>query len=894
MKTIKTYLGVLIFFSYVFLCHTIFAQENPTLESVKATLDLAASRYDAGDYQRAIEYGQKGLENAVTLEDDQLTRVFKSVLGNAHLELDQYKEATNYFLQIIIEATQRNNNAIAADGYYALANVFSEMGAFTRSAETYKSSADLFSDLGNQEKLLETLTGTAFNYKFGRDYANATRYLDQLLRLADNDPFYTSYFNEQLLEIYYDEEDWNKSIIAAEVVYKYKKSTGSRADKSAITRRLSLLYSRVENFNRALKLANEALDLAPASIEGNRALGLAQLVGGDTDQAINTLNQTLNLVIASPNAVQKALVYTNLSEAYLNKNDIESAKTAIVQAGKIAETMSDRKIKMEVYETAAQIGSKTGDQNMVRKYQQQFNDEQAALSSERRSASAKVNRADNLAKRYESDFTLTITQEISKSSVQKSQQLSFENAQRQKQLQLKQNELADSRKENEELREAYRVIDSLSEVNKRYAETYKLQAQDIRLERDSIDAERIMAMTETQKTQLLLDQQERLTDQEKVQKTQQRQLFIVAIASIILILLAVLFAFYKTNESRKIIKAQKNNLEDQQKIISKRNSQLKKSSNHLLKSNNDLKRAKNHLKDSLSKEQMMRSELEKINSELKNTQVQLIHAEKMSSLGQLTAGIAHEINNPINFVLNSANIIGMNFEDIKEILDHILAAEDGDKIVTFLHTLDIEELQDSIEIIIEMLGNLKYGADRVTEIVKGLRTFSRFDEAEIKTVDIHENLESSLLILHNKYSDQNIVIEKEFDTSLPEIECYPGQLNQVFVNIINNAIDVLADKDKPVITISTVYEGDKAIIGIEDNGTGIPAEIQEKIFDPFFTTKDVGKGTGLGLSISHSIIQQHSGTIKVDSKLGEGTKFTIVLPKSLYAVNKEEQAVVTN
>ena len=147
MKNIKTYLKFLICLSFVFTFNYIFAQDNPTLESVKGTLELAASRFEAGDYNRAVEYGEKGLSNAVTLEDDQLALYFKSVLGNSHLELRQYKEATNYFLQIVIEANQRNNDVVAAEGYYALANVYARMGAFTRSAETYKQAADLFTKI---------------------------------------------------------------------------------------------------------------------------------------------------------------------------------------------------------------------------------------------------------------------------------------------------------------------------------------------------------------------------------------------------------------------------------------------------------------------------------------------------------------------------------------------------------------------------------------------------------------------------------------------------------------------------------------------------------------------------------------------------------------------------
>lgn len=886
----RNILVVLLFFNYSVLI----AQETLTYESVKGVLDLSVSRFDAGDFKRAIEYGTKGLKQAKEINDDQLILYFQSVLGNSYLEMRDYKEAINYILQIGLKAEQLNNKDVAADAYFALANVYATMGAHNQAAETYKKSADFFKEQQNLQRQVEALTGTAFNFKFSKAYSSSIKYLKQLLTLVKNDPFYTASFNEQLFVIYTEQKDWKNAAKAGEIVYDYKKAEGPKAEFLEIGRQMSLLYSKLGNFNRATDIANEVFNASPSSIESNRVVAVAQIAEGDYQTAITNLNQTLNMVIASPNSRQEMLTYKNLAEAYSESGNQTKALDALKKSEALAMNMDDSNELIEIFELGTIIGSKRSENDLVTRYKNlKANEEsnvKAAAANERRT----INRADNQAKKYEADLSFKIVNEISKESTNRTAELTDNVKRQQRTLLSTKKELEFNRKENEEIKRLNKELDSLKNLFENQAKVEAIRADGLEEEMDTAVYRMVQAMDEAQLKQQAVESISRLRKSENDAARKQQTIYAIVIGSVVLLLLGAVFFGYKTNQSRKIISGQNRNLEDQQKIINKRNAQLKKSSGHLLKSNNQLKKTQLHLKDSLSKEQHMRSELENINSELKNTQVQLIHAEKMSSLGQLTAGIAHEINNPINFVLNSANIIGMNFEEIKEIMDEVVSKEDGDQIVDFMNTIDIEELKESMDIILEMLGNLKYGADRVTEIVKGLRTFSRFDEAEIKTVDIHENIESSLLILHNKYSDQNITINKNFDTNLPEIECYPGQLNQVFVNIINNAIDVLSEKENPVIEIGTKYESDQAIISIADNGSGISEEIKEKIFDPFFTTKDVGKGTGLGLSISHSIIQQHNGEIKVDSILGEGTKFTIVLPKSLYSVKSDEQAVASN
>jgi len=267
--------------------------------------------------------------------------------------------------------------------------------------------------------------------------------------------------------------------------------------------------------------------------------------------------------------------------------------------------------------------------------------------------------------------------------------------------------------------------------------------------------------------------------------------------------------------------------------------------------------------------------------ELKSTQSQLVQSEKMASLGQLTAGVAHEINNPINFVSAGIESLKNNYQEIKKLLEGYLElkpGEDNDAKLIELEKqkkkIEVEELLSEIE---DLYRSIKNGAMRTTEIVKNLRNFTRLDENEFKLSNLEEGLESTLIILNSQLKDRIEVI-KEYG-HLPLINCFPGQINQVFINILNNAAQAIEGQGK--IWIKTQTVDGKAEIKIKDSGAGMSEEVKNRIFDPFFTTKDVGIGTGLGLSISYGIIEKHHGEISVDSKIGEGTEFTIKIPLNL-------------
>ncbi|KPQ18690.1 MAG: two component signal transduction system histidine kinase with 7TM signaling domain [Algoriphagus marincola HL-49] len=302
----------------------------------------------------------------------------------------------------------------------------------------------------------------------------------------------------------------------------------------------------------------------------------------------------------------------------------------------------------------------------------------------------------------------------------------------------------------------------------------------------------------------------------------------------------------------------------------------------VLKQNEELVREQNSLLE--EKVRVRTDELEQALRNLQSTQSQLVSQEKMASLGQLTAGIAHEINNPINFVSSNITPLKRDIKDIMEVIDFYrttgeseFAPESKKKAADLEEELELNYVLEEVD---QLLKGMEEGAKRTVEIVKGLRLFSRVDEQDVKKVDLHDGINSTIILLNSSIPGK-IRIVRDFG-ELPMVECLAGKVNQVFMNIINNAVHALSDhldtiKD-PKIEIRTRSLGDSVVVEIEDNGPGMPEHVKERIFEPFFTTKSVGRGTGLGLSIVYSIIENHKGTMEVNTEVGQGTTFIITLP----------------
>ena len=276
--------------------------------------------------------------------------------------------------------------------------------------------------------------------------------------------------------------------------------------------------------------------------------------------------------------------------------------------------------------------------------------------------------------------------------------------------------------------------------------------------------------------------------------------------------------------------------------------------------------------------------LKKALDELAETQNQLIQKEKMASLGTLTAGIAHEINNPINAVNSSSISLDRFLKKLFSLIDYyneLLVNKDNDTeqlIKSYKDEIDYNNIIEGINV---LTGNIRNGAERTANIVENLKIFTHIDQAEKKAVNIHRNIDSSLELLKSKFKGK-LNIKKNYG-EIPNIVCYAGKMNQVFINLFSNAISAIEDKEikteKEEIIITTELTADNQLmISVRDTGIGIPKDKIKRIFEPFYTTKSIGSGTGLGLSITHGIIRSHSGTINVTSEIGKGTTFTILIP----------------
>ncbi|WP_160144014.1 ATP-binding protein [Chryseolinea soli] len=310
--------------------------------------------------------------------------------------------------------------------------------------------------------------------------------------------------------------------------------------------------------------------------------------------------------------------------------------------------------------------------------------------------------------------------------------------------------------------------------------------------------------------------------------------------------------------------------------INRRNSRI------LLDKNLEIAAQNEEIRSQTQQIELQRDRLQESVHELQHTQAMLIHAEKMASLGQLTAGVAHEINNPVNFISNGVEGLTQQIEILVAVLkgyETVITPLPSEKYAVLKGIHDERQLAETLADCEALTKSIKTGVARTTEIIKSLRTFSHEGQKGFSHVNLNEQLDATLLMTQGEMKDRFVVV-KDYDPELPKVTCNIGEINQVFMNIILNAIQAMHGKGTlTVITRTQRAAGrQKIFVEIADTGPGIPRELRHKIFDPFFTTKEAGKGTGLGLAISATIIAKHHGEIRIDSNESLGTRFTIVLP----------------
>jgi signal transduction histidine kinase len=269
-------------------------------------------------------------------------------------------------------------------------------------------------------------------------------------------------------------------------------------------------------------------------------------------------------------------------------------------------------------------------------------------------------------------------------------------------------------------------------------------------------------------------------------------------------------------------------------------------------------------------------ELRESKTKLERVQAQIVHSEKMASLGQLAAGVAHELNNPAGFIFGNMEILKECASGLERLIKfYETASLPAEEVAQARLIKDEIDYENTLDDLCSIIADCHDGAERIRDVVQNLRTFSRLDEADFKKVDIHEGLDATIRLLSRYYASDKVELHCDY-AELPLIDCYAGQLNQVWMNLLANAAQAV--KDGGHVRVVTRREGQTVLVSVSDTGCGIAPEHLKKIFDPFFTTKPVGDGTGLGLSVTHSIVEHHGGSIEVESRPGAGTTFIVTIP----------------
>ncbi|UXX78978.1 ATP-binding protein [Reichenbachiella carrageenanivorans] len=875
------------------VCTTVYAQQASYTEAA-SLLEKTKYNQRRGNLEGAIGHALLGLDQAESLGNQELIIQFKEVIGEIYLTKKDYKNAVSSFLSIILTAERQDDQVNLGRGNLALADTYSDMGAYDKASDYYQRAIDNFENLGRRREKANAIQALGLNYSNSNQLTKSISTFESLLKLAINESLY-SYISTAQKQLFLD----NIKINHAEQATKYGlsyydriKDKGDNVNLANTTRNLALQFIKTGDDKNALKFANISV-----SIDGQNTISLetlAKAYAGNENfsRALEYFEKALESNEKKRNYEGIGRNYNQMAQLAIDRADLRAASNNLEKAEDIGIEKNIRITLLDTYRMLADVNQEKGNTDQEAKYRTLYEAVKLQLGDPDRITSKLSRAKENLAESYEQEARARISTSENRKLAQERERLKAQQKLKdieiiEQQARLQAQELQKEKLVAERAKQELLITEKTNEASTREAELERLQIAS-ELQKLS-EEERAKELQLLEKERKILRQQTELQSQKIESDRQARMLYFIAIGATVLILAILTVAFFRTYNNSKTIREQNQNLAEQQKTILNRNIQLKKSSEAMLAMNNKLKKAHVNLKILLKKEQAIKEQLEKTNLDLKNTQVHLVQAEKMSSLGLLTAGIAHEINNPINFVSSGVQSLTKNFGEMDSFLENyqkVLSLDTLEEIKKYAAVMEededlLKELQDSSQ---ELLEDVRYGILRITEIVNGLRSFSRHDEAEVKETDINESFDSALLILKNKYKNKAEIV-KEMDDTLPQIQCFPGQLNQVFVNLINNAIDALDENGE--IKIQTINLSDDTIeIRISDNGTGMPEEVKAKIFDPFFTTKEIGKGTGLGLSISHGIIEKHHGKIRVESKMGVGTTFIINLPKKLEVDDK--------
>lgn len=776
------------------------------------------------------------------------------LLGKANRAQKEYIKALDHYLQAAKALENRGQLQALSDIQMEIGMLFNEWGVHDKAVEYFTSSYSIRLELEDTLRQVEVLTHLGETQSMLKNTKQARSYYMLLLDLQKSRGEKREVLTvlEQLAQIYTQLGEREKALDYELQVLAIKKELGEVLGLASSLNKIGNLYKNLNNNPLALRYFKESLALnyqIGGEHEGNQDddvlmnIAFIHQAEGDYNEALKYLFDALEIRRGRGDLVSAAVVNHEIAYTYLALDKLKPAKEYAEMAVAWAEREKAYEVLVNGYKILSDVYLRDGDDEKALKYYKRHTEVMRQLYMAQNKQKQKLLEKQLEIERKEKEFKLLLIDKEMKDLEVKELQYIFDKKESDMALLKKEKELQEvslkhQQSEKEKAQQTLMLSQQSYEVEKNNRE---MRIQSLRLSQKELEEK------ERQKTIALLKERKALQESE-LGVSQAMRTFFFGLSVLFAIILFLIYRSY-------ILK--------------------KKANTSLALQNMEIQQQKDRL------EQAMK--------ELKAVHTQIVQSEKMASLGELTAGIAHEINNPINFVYAGVDGLRVSLEGLLEVLNKYAELDASGNIAEIKKVLAevkrikqqlyFEETKDNV---FQVVNAIKEGASRTAEIVKGLRSFSRLDETELKQANIHECIDSTLILLNSKIPDNHIAIEKHYDLSIPEIECFPGQLNQVFMNIISNAIDSISGEGK--VSISTKNLRDNVQIRISDTGRGMSEEIKSKIFQPFFTTKGPGEGTGLGLSITFGIIDRHHGKVSVDSEKGKGTIFTITIPKKLQDV----------
>ena len=846
---------LIIFYITLFFQNASYTQERDT--AVYAFLNQAEIFLQSNQPDSVIHYATKALDRCEAINDRTGTAECFHLLAKATFQNGNIPLALRFYLQTLKIKETNSSSAELSLLHFELANVYESWSVYGKAIQHYQ---HVLEEHGKEDLVTkkQALTGMARNHYLNKNAAESLRYHQQLQAVYESEQDQKNEVAtlQDIIKIHKEQGNYKLALEENLKVLTFYESEKDTAQIIVALNNIGVLHRQLNNLDNALNNFIRSAELQVLAQPYANPTTLSNI--GILYQNQKNYKQSLRYLFDAQKTIKsiKPLNIRNLagienliSIVYLSMNDLNNAYNFNEQALVLAKSVQDKNLEQIAYKTRADIYEQFNDYEQALSFFQKYTGIKDSLMLQQQ-----AEREQNLLKQFSAEQTekeislLAIDREIEDL---KYQQDLLENEKLRQEQALQQSLLTQERLEKEQTKQALQIAQQALEQEKSQQQLSLTQQQLLAEQKDRqiflLENEQTNQALEIARKELEAEQKDKaIAESEKEQAELQLSLkekdfelknqretaiknFAIGFLVLTLIILGLLYRVSR--------------------IRSKANKILGK----------------------------QKQELETALSDLQQTQAQLVQSAKMASLGQLTAGVAHEINNPINFITTSVDALKYDVQDLQTILKGVVdlnvdSSESVNRLLKMRDQLDVSFLKEEVS---ELISNIEIGANRTHNIVMALRTYSRDTSEKLVLADIHKGIDSSLIILNHK-KGETIHIHKKYG-SIPSIRCMPSRLNQVFLNILDNAIQAVEGQGDIYIT-TTQNDNETISIRFRDTGPGMTKDTINHAFNPFFTTKEVGAGTGLGLYVSYNIIQQHNGKIQINSVVGEGSEFVVTLP----------------